>query len=273
MKIDAFEESALQAICNILGATDTGLSGTEIGRLLASCHIDDPAPGITKRYRLFEALSKKQRADGCGNNVINFIKKAMSPVSYINRNDCFESRRSDLNEALAFAGLSIRENGEIHQTPVVKTLSEAEKRAHRLKKQLMDRKVHPDVLQFCRAELLQENYFHGVFEATKSIADKIRDKAGLISDGATLVDEAFGMGSHNRPKLAFNSLQTETERNEHKGFMNLIKGLFGAFRNTTAHAPKIKWQITEEDALDILTLASMIQKKLDVTVNTNVRPI
>jgi uncharacterized protein (TIGR02391 family) len=100
------------------------------------------------------------------------------------------------------------------------------------------------------------------------VADKIREKTGLTSDGSRLVDEAFG---GKEPLLAFNTLQTETERSEHTGLMNLMKGLFGVFRNTTAHAPKIKWPINEQDALDMLTLASMIHRRLDQTVLTHPR--
>jgi uncharacterized protein (TIGR02391 family) len=51
--------------------------------------------------------------------------------------------------------------------------------------------VHPDVLEFCKPELLEENYFHAVFEATKSVAEKIRVKTGLGKDGTELVDTAF----------------------------------------------------------------------------------
>ena len=96
--------------------------------------------------------------------------------------------------------------------------------------------MHSDVLKFCRAELVQDNYFHAVFEATKSVADKIRQLSGLTSDGAGLVDDAFGIPSGGHPRVAFNSLVTETEKSEHRGLMNLLKGLFGTFRNTTAHA-------------------------------------
>jgi uncharacterized protein (TIGR02391 family) len=90
---------------------------------------------------------------------------------------------------------------------------------------------------FCRAELLQKNYFHTVFEARKSVADKIRTRTGLTSDGAALVDEAFGMKS-GMPPLAFNLLQNPTERSEHTGLAILTKGMSGTFRNTTAHAPR-----------------------------------
>ena len=130
------------------------------------------------------------------------------------------------------------------------------------------RGVHHDVLAFCKAELIQHNYFHAVFEATKSVADKIRSMSGLTGDGAGLVDQALGLGQGGMPLLAFNSLQTETERDEQKGLMNLIKGMFGAFRNVTAHAPKILWTVTEQDALDLLTIASLIHRRLDSAVRT-----
>ena len=100
------------------------------------------------------------------------------------------------------------------------------------------------------------------------MADKIRNMTGLVGDGATLIDQAFGLGQTGIPFLALNSLQTETERDEQKGLMNLIKGMFGAFRNVTAHAPKIFWKVTEQDALDLLTIASLIHRRLDSAVRT-----
>jgi len=121
------------------------------------------------------------------------------------------------------------------------------------------------VLKYCNEELLVDNYFHAVFEATKSIAEKIRSKTGLTSDGSALVDEAFSLKS-SIPHLALNSLQTESEQSEQRGFMNLLKGLFGTFRNTTAHAPKITWPIAEQDALDILSLVSLLHRRLDNAV-------
>ena len=115
---------------------------------------------------------------------------------------------------------------------------------------------------------MQENYFHAVFEATKSVADKIREKAEVDGDGSELVDRVFGMGKHGIPILAFNSLQTETERSEHSDLMQLMKGMFGVFRNITGHAPKIKWPVSEQDALDLLTIASYLHRRLDTCVRT-----
>jgi uncharacterized protein (TIGR02391 family) len=61
---------------------------------------------------------------------------------------------------------------------------------------------------------------------------------------------SLAIGRQGHPRLAFNSLSSDSERSEQTGLMNLIKGVFGAFRNTTAHVPRIHWNISEQDALD-----------------------
>jgi len=87
-------------------------------------------------------------------------------------------------------------------------------RANRLKASLTKRGVHADVLRFCEAELLQENYFHAVFEAMKSVAAKIRDISGLDGDGTSLVEKAFSFGESRNPVLAINTFTTETQQGE-----------------------------------------------------------
>ncbi len=84
------------------------------------------------------------------------------------------------------------DDGKIRRSTKAENLSEAMRRASQLHDALSSRSVHEDVLRFCRAELLDENYFHAVFEAMKSIAAKIRDLSGLQLDGADLVRQAFG---------------------------------------------------------------------------------
>lgn len=268
--IPKFNEPNLQALSDILGDTSTGLTGSEIGRFLQECGFPDPIPEMTKRLRLYAALAAKQNADGCANNILGFVEHVMNPVRHVGHRDYFESERAKLNGVLAFSGLSLGEDGKLRPVTTARTLTEAEAMASALRKALVERKVHADVLKFCRAELLVDNYFHAVFEAAKSVAEKLRQKTGLGSDGSQLVDEALGMGKAGCPRLTFNSLRTESERSEHSGLMNLIKGLFGAFRNTAAHAPKIHWNITEQDALDILTTISLVHRRLDSAVRTHI---
>lgn len=266
--IPEFSANVLERICDILGDTQTGLTGSEIGRYLGQLGITDPLPGMTKRYRLYEALSQRQQQDRCGNLVAAFIHAVMDPVLHTGAGDYFETKRGELNQVLAFAGYQLAEDGKLHATQAARTLTEAEQRAGLLRIELQRRNVHPDVLAFCRAELLHDNYFHAVFEATKSVAAKIRSRTSLTADGSGLVDEAFSSGKAGMPFLAFNTLQTDTERSEHTGLMNLMKGMFGAFRNVTAHAPKIHWSVTEQDALDLLSIASLLHRRLDTAHRT-----
>ena len=189
----------------------------------------------------------------------------MAPVRYTGNTELFEQQRIELNKALAFAGLHLGDDGRLRSVATARTLTEAEERASRLRAELIRRSVHPDVLAFCQAELLQRNYFHAVFEATKSVAEKIRRRTGLSGDGAGLVDPAFSIGKTG-PMLALNSLRTESEQSEQTGFANLLKGTFGMFRNTTGHAPKVTWPIDEKEAMDILTLVSLLHRRIDSAI-------
>ncbi len=262
-KIPSFREADLEAICSVLGDTSEGLTGSEIGQLLKQCSVPDPLPDVTKRHRLREALSQAQHRDGCGNIVVVFIRSAMDPVRYTRSPDRFDNLRSKLNEVLAFSGYTLSESGDLYAGEPARTLDQARQRANRLRKALEQRKVHPDVLRFCRPEYLDEDHFHAVLEATKSVADKIRAIAGLTSDGSPLVDEAFGFKEGQYPLLAINEFKTPSEHSEHRGFMSLLKGTFQTFRNPTAHEPRIFWPVREEDALDLLSMVSFLHRRLD----------
>nr|WP_283950676.1 TIGR02391 family protein [Pseudomonas extremaustralis] len=92
----------------------------------------------------------------------------------------------------------VNQAGELSPAQAVQTLPEAQRRARELRADLESRGVHPDVLRFCRSELLADNYFHAVQEAVKSVAAKMRDRTGLTDDGGPLVDRVLS-GSLNRP--------------------------------------------------------------------------
>jgi len=255
-----FSSGDLEALCKVLADTDTGLTGSEIAHTLAQIDIVDTDPTMTKWKRLYNAFVNDQNKRQYGNKVLSFIATALQPTRYINNRKLYRSILMDINTVLAFHGLEFKDDGKFHTIKSVSTLTEAEKRAKKLKTSIFDRNLHEDLLRFCRAEFLQDNYFHAVLEATKSVASKVRSITGLNSDGAQLIDDAFG-GSN--PILKINAFKTDTEKNEQRGFTNLAKGLFGTFRNPTAHAPKIEWNLEEQDALDLFTLASYVLRRID----------
>jgi uncharacterized protein (TIGR02391 family) len=261
-RVPCFDAQHLTSIAKILADTEEGLKGSEIAYILESCRTPDPTPGMTKWKRLFNAFVKIQNAKKVGNHVLMFINRAMNPVQYTSKPFLFRYRQDQLNVILAFSGMRLGDDGKIRRSEKAANLSEALARADHLYAALVQRDVHRDVLTFCRAELLQENYFHAVFEATKSVAAKVRLLSGLTGDGAQLVQNAFGSGQRP-PLLAINALVTETDKGEQRGFISLLVGLFGTIRNPLAHNPKIEWDMTERDALDVLTLTSLVHRKLD----------
>jgi uncharacterized protein (TIGR02391 family) len=236
-----FEQMQLQAIADALGDTDLGLTGSEIAYLLRTCKMTDPSPDITKRRRLYNAFVHTQNVTQ-DRVQATFIRYAMKPAQYIRQPERYEPMRMNLNKALAFAGLAVEVTGKLVSAEVAQTLPEARRRALELREDLEFRNIHQDVLKFCREELLAENYFHAILEATKSVADKLRVRTGLNDDGAGLVDRCL---SGDLPLLTINPLATESDKSEQRGFGNLVKGLFGMFRNPTAHAPKIGWAVNK----------------------------
>jgi hypothetical protein len=86
----------------------------------------------------------------------------MKPERFAREPERFEPMRLNLNRALAFAGLAVEASGALGSVEAAKTLSQATRRARELKSDLTSRGVHPDVLRFCREELLADNYFHAV---------------------------------------------------------------------------------------------------------------
>ena len=262
--IPPFDPSHLEAIAKVLGDTDTGLSGSEIGHLLAACRIEDPSPDMTKWKRLYNAFAAFQTRNNVGNHVLVFIQRAMNPASYTSNPALFQLRLQQLNPIISFSGIELSENGQLKRAAVAKTLNEALERANRFQAALKLRNVHPEIFRFCTPEILAQNYFHAVFEAMKSITSKIRTLTGLSCDGADLVQSAFQLGKTDAPLFAVNSLATDTEKGEQRGFVNLVIGLYGTIRNPLAHNPKIEWDMTEQDALDMMSTLSLVHRKLDV---------
>lgn len=253
----------LKAIADVLAVTSDGLTGREIGDLLLRLRMEDPIPTATKRERLAEAFVARQNKDESSKRIITFIVTAMEPVRYRTQPELFTSRQDRLNEHLAFVGLRVNDEGRVAKGAVARTLDEASRLATSIRDELRRRKCHPEVLRYCSVEVLKKAHFHACLEATKSIFDRLRSLTSASGDGAALVDAALALGKSGVPMLAINSLRTQTEKDEQTGLANLVKGLNGLYRNPTAHDPRLNRTITEAELLDVLTMVSMVHRRLD----------
>lgn len=255
-----FEQAHIDAIARALA--DDGLTGDEIGHLLRVCNMgeQDPGTGITKWKRLQIAFANRQNAAQNGAAIQEFIRQAMAPARHLSKPDRHDAMRFRLNQALLLAGLHCTEAGKLEVAEAATTLSQAESRARAMRAGLERRNVHSEVLRFCSAEWLADDYFHAVQEAVKSVLDRLRKRTGLTTDGGELV--AFVLGG-DAPMLAINPRQTKSEKDEQKGFVNLLTGVYGMFRNPTSHEARIHWPMTQQDAEDIMSMVSLLHRRLD----------
>ena len=253
-----FTQAQLASIADALGHTEDGLMDSEIDHLLATCKIKDVNPDLSTRYRVFYALAHDQYTHGNRNGCLAFIRHAMRTERFVLAPRRFEPLRMRLNQAMRLAGVTVLESGALDRAEALP--SEATRRAQKLRASLTRRGVHADVLKCCREELLADGYFNAVQEAVKGVADKLRTRTGLTYNGIRLVDDAL---TGTPPILALNSLETEDEQHEQRGFANLVRGAFGMFRNATAHAARIHWPMTKSDAEDLLSLVSLLHRRVD----------
>lgn len=113
----------MENICKVIANTDTGLTGAEIGRLLAESLIEDTDPTMTKWKRLFNAFAHNQNKNKCSNNILTFLSKAMQPVRYVDNQELFKYRLLELNKRLCFVGLELSENAKYRKIPKSSTIS------------------------------------------------------------------------------------------------------------------------------------------------------
>lgn len=258
-----FDASVIESVAAVLGDTANGLTGSQIGQRLGEAKVPDVDPDNTKWKRIYNALAAQQNHDQAGNCVIAFIGRAMKPVRYTDDPARFTYLQHGLNEVLVHAGLRINDKGEIARLKggSAATLTEAQQRAGTIRSELRRRGTHPEVVRYCTDELLAKDNFHALLEAAKSIFDRVRNMTEVDQDGAELIDTT--LTNKSGPRIAINAGTTVTDTDEQSGFANLIKGLYGMYRNPTAHDPRLNRAIEDFELLEALTTISMVHRRLD----------
>lgn len=259
-KFPQLNEAQIEEICKTIADTDNGLTGTEIARMLSALGVNDPDPSNTKWKRLYNAVAERINRTQSTNVIPKILVYVLSPARGLSSTDRYHWMMSRVNQVLMLSGVAVGDNGKFHAVALATNLSEVQQRTNSLKGRLEQRLAHSRVMACCTEELLADDYFHAVHEAAKSLCDHIREISGLDDDGSKLIDKAF---SAKDPYIAINSLRTESEKSEQNGLKELLKGIISMVRNTTAHELRIRWDVKEEDALDILAEISYLHKLLD----------
>lgn len=262
-KINSFKDSTLEMLANAIADIDPGITGSLIHRMLLQSQIEDISYNeqfLAKRKKLFNAFADYQNKNKCANNIILFIQNVLSPQRYVDNTDMFRKVKAEVNKQLAFEGLYIDDSNQIVSVAKASKISDVQIKVDGLKAKLIEQVAHQLVFSYCNAELLANNYFHSVLESSKGLVKRIQDIAGVAYDGQNLMEKVF---KDDEPILIVNNFQSKSEKDEHRGFRNLLIGIVAMFRNPASHELKVEWNMSEQDALDILAMISYCHRRLD----------
>jgi uncharacterized protein (TIGR02391 family) len=110
-------------------------------------------------------------------------------------------------------------------------------------------------------QLYRDGHFkQAALEAYIRVIEEVRARSGLNLGGDPLMNQAFGCDNRS-PVIQFNSLQTDAERDEQKGFLFLFKGIVG-LRNSKAHSNRLFNDPYR--AHEYLALASLLMRLLEI---------
>lgn len=259
-QLPSLTSAQVEQIAKVLGDTGNGFKGTEIGHILAQCRINDTDPTNTKWKRLYNAFAEAVNSSQSTNAVYAFIQYSFEPAQGLDNPERYNWMRMEVNRVLMLVGIEVGDDGKLRIISQAQTLSEVQRRTKALRDKLTGYGTHTEVLKCCKEELLAEDYFHAVQEASKSLCERVRSMSGLDTDGVQLFNTAFSIKD---PYIAFNRLSTSSEQNQQNGLKEMLCGVIHMVRNVTAHELRIRWDINEKDAVDILTQISYLHKWLD----------
>ena len=133
--------------------------------------------------------------------------------------------------------------------------------------QLFDELVTSDLLKQSSAALFGDGYYtRAVEEAFKCLNNAVKDKSGSADrDGARLMRTVF---SANSPLLQLNPLQSQSDRDEQAGYMDIFAGAMTGIRNPRVHEHRLV--DAPEVALELLVLANHLMRKLDAATAAGV---
>jgi len=125
--------------------------------------------------------------------------------------------------------------------------------------------IHQSIKNVSENRYKHGNYADAVEAAFKEVIKRVKDYVNPVInvkpklDGNKLMNRAFGF-ENQKPIIKFNELNTDEEKDEQRGIMNLFKGVVD-IRNRKAHE-----NITLDDplrTLEYMALSSLLMRLLD----------
>jgi len=118
--------------------------------------------------------------------------------------------------------------------------------------------LHPAIEKSSYKQYCNGHFRDAVLNSVVAVFDHIRNLTGIDADGEALVNKAFSLDD---PFIVLSELDSESGKNDQKGFMQIFRGTFQGIRNPAAHS--LNHDLTAEAAAQYLIFASLLARRLD----------
>lgn len=117
--------------------------------------------------------------------------------------------------------------------------------------------LHPVIYEHAFQHYLNGHYRDAVLNSIVATFDLMRERTGLDLDGAALATQVLSL---DKPKLILSELETDSGRNDQKGFMQILAGAYLGIRNPKAHS--LNHDLDAEKAAQYLVFASLLARRV-----------
>lgn len=262
----SIDPQSIEKIVKYLAELTKGTNITTMFRQLNFYDVDNDESNqtilSTKWKRLNKAVIDECNKSKSYQPFFRVIEYMLKPFDYIDSPESYKEHTDYISSILSFSGYEVNQSGKVVTTKIATNLTEALERRKSLLSKLEPFNIHKTPTSYCTKELLSDNYYHAVFEAAKSVTERLRQMTNSTKDGFQLIDSIFNVKT---PAIIFSNskLTTMQEKNEFNSLKHLSLYVHFTYRNPRAHIPKIFDPTSEEDAILALRLISDIHYSLD----------
>lgn len=118
--------------------------------------------------------------------------------------------------------------------------------------------LHSEIKKHALHQFTNGHLREAVLNSVIAVFDMIRNKTKSSEDGDRLIGKVFSL---ENPYLILSEIETETGKNDQKGFMQIFKGVYQGVRNPKAHS--LTHDLTEEKAAQYLVLSSLLARRVE----------